>query len=126
VDEVKEIKTIDGAWAKIDRIAGPLFPPKIRKYFSLLWMTLFVLCLFVVNLVLKLSFANPEDRRFMAAERIFRQPLFLVPYNIGLLLLLLLVFTSKPSTEYEYLRALIFGIALAAILGQMLIFFVPW
>jgi hypothetical protein len=127
VDEVVETKTIDSVWAKIDRVAGPFFPPTTRKYISFLWITVFVFCIFAVNLALKLFLTVPKDRnRFIVAEQVFRRPIFFVPYDIGLLLLFLFVFTSKPSLDFEYLRALIFGMALAAILGQVLIVIFPW
>ena len=124
---MKEIKTVDSVWARIDRFVGPFFPPTSRKYISFQWMTVFVLCIFAVNLAIKLLIATPSDRsRLVAAERIFHRPIFLVPYDVGLLLVLLFIFISNPRAEYEYLRALIFGVALAAALGQVLIFFVSW
>jgi len=127
MDEVKGIEGGDGLWARIDRIVGPFFPPKSRKYISFSWMTVFVLCIFGANFALKRLIAIPADRsRLLASERIFHQPIFLVPYDIGLSVVLFLIFVSKPNPEYEYLRALIFGMVLAAILGQILILFVPW
>jgi len=90
-------------------------------------MTAFALCIFAMNLILKLVIAIPKDRnRLIAAEQVFHSPIFLVPYDTGLCLLLFFVFASKPSSEYEYLRALIFGMVLAATLGQILFLFVPW
>jgi len=127
VDEVTGIKSADGIWARIDRIVGPFFSPKSRKYISFQWMTLLALCLFAVNLALRLVIADSKDRnRFLAAERFFHQPLFIIPYDIVLFVVLLLVFASKTSPDYDYLRAIVFGMALAAILGQILIFLVPW
>jgi hypothetical protein len=127
MDEMTETRMNDRVWSQIDRIAGPFFPPKSRKYISFLWMTVFVLCIFAFNLALKLFIAGSTDRsRFVAAERFLHEPLFIVPYDVGLFLVLLFVFASNASPAYEYLRALIFGMVLAAILGQILVFFVPW
>ena len=111
----------DKLWARLDAIAGPFFPVQIRRFVTIRWMTAFVLFLFVVVLFEKLLILMPAPPGFVI--RWLRSPLFLVPYDAVALPLMWLVIAAKPPSQYLYLRALIYGILLAGLLGQVMILF---
>ena len=91
-------------------------------------MTLFVLFLVGVNLLVKILLpiepATSIQRNFI--DHYVRSRFFLVPFDAGLLMAVWFLIVAKPRTEYEYLRAFLFGMVLAASLGEFLILFVPW
>jgi hypothetical protein len=113
-------------WSWLDSIAGPFYSPGIRRYLTLRWITVFVLVLFVWNLLLKLLLPIAPPAQLRMLEHAIHSPLFLVPFDTGLLIAILFLIGSKPRSEYDYLRALFFGVILAAFLGECLVLFVPW
>lgn len=113
----------DRVWSWLDAVVGPSIPPKFRPYLTLGRIISVVLLLFAWNLLLKLFVPIPHS---ILIERILRSPLFLVPFNLALVLVAWFLIASKNSREYAYLRALFSGIVIAAVLGECLILFVPW
>jgi hypothetical protein len=52
-----------------------------------------------------------------------RSPLFLVPYDAVVLPLMWFVITARPPEQYLYVRALIYGMLLAGLFGQLMVWF---
>jgi hypothetical protein len=111
----------------LDAFAAPFFPVKIRAYLTLKSMTVVVILLFACDVLFKLFVTmGPLPRPMILIEDVVRSPLFLVPYNVGMLVLMYLVIMAKPRSEHSYLRALCYGVMLAALLGECIVLFVPW
>ncbi len=91
-------------------------------------MTIFVLVLFLWNVCFKLLIPiGPEVLGpVFTVEHIARSAFFLVPYNVGLLIVIWFLFNFRPRHEYAYLRALLYGMTAASILGECVLLFVPW
>jgi hypothetical protein len=118
----------DRVWSRLDKIAAPVFPPKIRRFLTFKSMTVIVLLLFIWNLSFKLfmpPFKSPAYIPLGFIEYWARSPLFLIPYDVGLLAVLVFVFATRPRGEYGYLRALLYGAVVAALLEQCVSLFVP-
>jgi len=117
----------DKIWMQLNQFIGFFFPLRVRRYLSFRWVTVFVLCTLTADLLFCFFLASPKDRaQLIAKERVWHNPIFLTLYNIALFLTLSFVLATKSRAEHAYLRALIFGIVLAGMLGQMLIFFSRW
>ena len=90
-------------------------------------MTVIVFFLFLWNVLFKLFVPmGPLPEPFRFVPQIIRSPIFLVPYDAGLFAIIYLVVASKTKPEHTYLRALCYGMALAALLGEYIVLFVPW
>jgi Mn2+/Fe2+ NRAMP family transporter len=117
----------DKLWSWLDSVASPFYPPGIRRCLTLGWLTVFVLLLVVGNILLRLL--TPIGPAIATQARILKpivwSPFFQVPFVIVLVFAAWLVVASKPRPEHQYLRGLLYGMTLAAILGEFMIFLDP-
>lgn len=112
----------------LEMIGKALFPVRVRPFLTFRLITMFVLVLSVPSLILRMTARLPPETiaRFQRQEALFRSPIFFALYNLLLLLGFWVVFETRRSQRYYWLRALGFGMLLAAVIGQLGIFLVPW
>jgi hypothetical protein len=108
-------------WARMDALAGRFYPEQIRRFLTVRWMTVFVFLLCGVALLEQLLIPMPAPPGFVLHW--LRSPLFLVPYDAVVLPLIWFVIAARPPEQYLYVRALIYGMLLAGILGQLMVLF---
>lgn len=117
----------DRLWLRMDSIAASLFPARVRKYLTIKSVTVTVLLLFVWDVLIKLFVPmGPLPRLARTIEHVIESPLFFAPFDVGIFIAMYLVVVSKTRPEHSYLRALLYGMALAALLGEFIVLFVPW
>ena len=109
----------DRLWMRLDAIVGSLYPVPVRRFLTIRWMTVFVFLLFGVVLLEKLLIPIPEPPAFVLHW--LRSPYFLVPSGAVVLPLMWFVIGAKPPRQYLYLRALIYGMLLAGLLGNFMV-----
>jgi hypothetical protein len=117
----------DKAWRWLDSVVGPFYPPGIRRFLTLGWITAFVVAVFILAFLGKLALPHlPLSPLQSQIEHELRRPIFIVPYELAMLLAIWLLIRCKPRAEYHYLRALLYGMFLAGFLGSFLVLLMPW
>ena len=90
-------------------------------------MTAFVFVVFLLAGIAKFVLPHaPLMQVQIRIERTIRSPLFFIPYDLGSLLVISFVIAFKPRAEYLYLRAILYGMLLAGLLGGFIVLFLPW
>jgi hypothetical protein len=110
----------------LDRVAGPFFPQESRRFLTMGTLGVVVLALATVNvLFFRFLPTAPPPVALVAMMRLVRSAAFLVPFDAAMLAVLAFVFASNPRTEFAYLRALLFAMVLAALVGELVMVLVP-
>jgi hypothetical protein len=104
------------------------FPARFDRFLRFKWMTIVVLSIGVVDLVFKVAVKVPPNliHQMQGPEGLLKSPSFLLGYNIFLVAGFLAVFITRKKTLYYPARVIAFGMLFAALIGQLLVVFVPW
>jgi hypothetical protein len=104
------------------------FPARLDRFLRFQWVTIFVICIGVSDLVLKLAVKLPPDviHQILGPERLIKSPWFLLGYDVFLAAGFLTVFSTRNTTRYYPVRVIAFGMLFAGLIGQLLVTLVPW
>ena len=115
-------------WVRLDSAFGRFYPPTVRRFLTLKSMTVIVLLLVAwnVGLLLLVPHPSPPPPVLRRAIEQLRSPFFLIPFDLLLLPSFFLIVRAKPVPQFAYLRALAYGMVLAALLSQVFLIFPLW
>ena len=91
-------------------------------------MAIIVVSIGIFDLALKLAIKLPPDviHRMQGVEGLFLSPLVLLGFNAFLTAGFLAIFLTHKDIRYYPVRVIAFGMLFAALIGQLLLVFVPW
>jgi hypothetical protein len=91
-------------------------------------VTILVVVLYALAFLLKSVVKVPIERLpgLRAEEQIFYSRTFLVIYNAALALGFAAVYATRNRQHVYFRRVVIYGMLLAAVLGELMDIFVPW
>lgn len=110
------------------RLWRRLFPARFDRFLRFQWVTIFVISIGLFDLVFKLAVKLPSDaiHQMQVLENLIKSPAFLLGYNIFLTAGFLAIFFSRKKARYYPVRVIAFGMLFAGLVGQLLVFLVPW
>ena len=114
-------------WTKLDRLVGLSFPPASRRFLTIRNIILAVLCLFAFNAAFETYLYRERQlpKALLVSTKFLQNPGFLIPYGIFLVLGFLFIARANVKSEHAYLKACIFGMLFAGLLGTLWILLFP-
>jgi hypothetical protein len=119
--------TTEWFWTKLDRLVGSSFPSASRRFITMRNIAIAVLCLFAINIAFDnyLFQKGQLPKAQIQSMRFAHNPVFLIPYCIFLAVGFTFITRANVKPEHAYLKAGIFGMLLAGLLGTCWILLFP-
>ncbi len=112
----------------MSKVGRVLFPPAVRPYITFKSVTVFLVVLYAVAFMLKKMLHIPVERLTVlrAEEQIFYSRAFLVIYNVALAIGFAAIYLTRRNSGIYFRRVVVYGLLLAAVMGELMDVFVPW